>query len=121
MLPLPTALTEPDAFLMALDTHPDAEAAARAAGCVVHPLAAAADHDPAALAQLHAAGARALAASLARGGAPMLLVFKTPAPAYAPALDAGLMGYERIHTAVSPTAALILILPPSQPNSYWQR
>lgn len=121
MLPLPAPVKEPEAFLMALASHPDAEAAARTAGCAVHPLTATADHDPAALAQLHAAGARALAASLARGAAPMLLTFKTPDPAYAPALAEGLMGYERIHTAISPALALILILPPSQPNSYWQR
>ncbi len=125
MLPLPDPVKEPDAFLLALASHPDAAASARAAGCSVHPLTAPADHDPAALAQLHAAGARALAASLARGAAPMLLIFKAPdslpAPRYAPALAEGLMGYERIHTTISPAVTLILILPPSQTNAYWQR
>lgn len=121
MLPLPDPAKDPDAFLMALASHPDAGATARTAGCAVHPLTAPADHDPTALAQLHAAGARALAASLARGAAPMLLILTAPDPAYAPALAEGLMGYERIHTAITATAALILILPPSQPNAYWQR
>ena len=69
-----------------------------------------------------ASAARALAASLARGGAPMLLVLSpAPGPAYAAALAKALMGYERIHTAQGPGAALILILPPTAINSYWQR
>lgn len=121
MIPLPSPTGEPDAFLMALVAHPDPQVAARDAGCSVHPLMAPEGSDPEALALLHAAGARALAASLARGAAPLLLVFPAPGAAYAPALAKGLMGYERIHTAQSPTAALILILPPTAVNAYWQR
>lgn len=121
MIPLPAPTSEPDAFLMALIAHPDPETAARDAGCSVHRLTAPEGSDPAALAPLHAAGARALAASLARGAAPLLLVFPAASPAYAPALAEGLMGYERIHTAQGPAAALTLILPPTAINTYWQR
>lgn len=113
-------LTNPDAFLAALSAGGDPAPAAQAAGCVVHPLQGAGQ--PTALAALHAAGARALAASLPRGGAPMLLVLTpAPGPGYAPALAEGLMGYERIYSAQSPSAALILILPPVTVSSYWRK
>lgn len=121
MLSLPDPLREPDAFLTALLAQDAPVAMARDAGCAVHPLSAEGQPAPA-LAALHAAGARALAASLARGAAPMLLVLMPPPDAtYPPALTEGLMGYERIHTAQGPAAALILILPPTAVNSYWQR
>ena len=121
MPPLPDPLTDPDAFLAAVLAEAAPDQAAQAAGCVVHPLAGS-GQPAAALAHLHAAGARALAASLARSGPPMLLTLSpAPAPAYAPALTEGLMGYERIHTAQGPGAALILILPPTAINGYWKR
>lgn len=117
---LPDPLSAPDAFLAAVLAG-DATALAQGAGCVVHPLHGA-GQPAAALAALHAAGARALAASLPRGGAPMLLVLTpAPDPGYGPALAEGLMGYDRVHAAQGPNAALILILPPTAINAYWQR
>ena len=89
-------------------------------------------------AALHAAGARALAATLARGTAPMLLMAEVgpKGAGYADALAQGLMGYERICALVSAEAgasgavqvtpnplgralALILIRPPVEVNRYW--
>lgn len=136
-LPLPTLA--PEGFLQAIAARDDWQEAAKAAGCDLHLLAA--GPDMASLAGLHAAGARALAASIARDGRPMLLRCDglSDAAAYGAALEAGLMGYERIFYWVpTPTqerpaataadlgqnhqpAALILILPPSGTNSYWQR
>lgn len=116
-LPAPTA--EPVAFLMELSAIADPGPAAQAAGCAVHPLDGAEDR-----AGLHAAGARALAASLAMGAAPMLLTVAAgdKAEAYQAALTEGLMGYERIHTAQTAAGlVLILILPPSAPNAYWRK
>lgn len=140
-------LLGPAAFLRALlagaADHDDLRARAEAAGCVVHALSdcpATEEAATAATAALQAAGARAIAATLARGGQPILLVSQGLAAgeAYAAALAEGLMGYERIFALVcAPSGAagavevtgdsrsdglrLILILPPTVANSYWQR
>ena len=138
--PLPTI--DPSGFLRAVMAAAPAVEAARhaatAAGCVVHDLGAVAPQGVAESAALHAAGARALAATLARGTAPMLLMAEVgPEGArYAEALAQGLMGYERIFALVTAEAgasgavqvmpspvggglALTLILPPVEVNRYW--
>ena len=121
MSSLPQPTESPDAFVKALAALPAPGPAAMAAGCVVHPLAGGTAAE--ALGLLHAAAARALAASLPRDAAPLLLILPDPtdAPTYGRALEQGLMGYERIHWAVGPALGLILILPPSGTNSYWGR
>jgi hypothetical protein len=105
---------------------------------VVHDLGKGVPQDVAQSAALHAAGARALAATLARGTAPMLLMAEVgPEGArYAEALAQGLMGYERIFAQVAAEAGAaaavevtpnhvraglvaILILPPVEVNRYW--
>lgn len=130
MTDLPPPTKDPAGFLSAALAQGADGAALRlmaeAAGCRVHDLGAL---DAAALAEraaLHAAGARALAASIARGAAPMLLIAATGAEGvrYQGALTEGLMGYERIHVDVSAPSqphglALILILPPVEVNRYW--
>lgn len=141
---LPDPLLGPAAFLRALLAgaagHDDLRARAEAAGCVVHALSDCPATEEAATAALQAAGARAIAATLARGAQPILLVSQGLAAgeAYATALAEGLMGYERIFALVcAPSGAagavevtgdsrsdglrLILILPPTVANSYWQR
>ena len=142
MTDLPLPAVNPTGFLRALiAAAPSVEAArssAAAAGCAVHDLGTVAPQDVAQCAALHAAGARALAATLARGAEPILLRAQVgPEGArYAEALAQGLMGYERIFALVSADAgaagavqvvsypaveglALILILPPVEVNRYW--
>lgn len=132
-----SAFCDPATFLRALLACDDPAAAARAAGCAVHLLGAAVG-DAAQSGALHAAGARAIAATLARDASPILLVAQAgpSAPAYAEALARELMRYERIFTLVCSAEggdgvaavvpghaqeglALILILPPLGVNSYW--
>lgn len=132
--------TQPAAFLRALAGEADLRGRAERAGCDVHALTDANPADPAATAALVAAGARALAATLARGARPILLVSQGTGPdqIFATALAEGLMGYERIFALIgAPSGArdavevidapdlaglrLILILPPTGTNSYWQR
>jgi hypothetical protein len=140
MTDFPLPAPNPSGFLRAvMAAAPGVEVAGRAAGCVVHDLGAVAPPSVAERAALHAAGARALAATLARGTAPMLLRAEVgPEGArYAEALAQGLMGYERIFALVSADAgaagavqvvpypaaeglALILILPPVEVNRYWE-
>ena len=138
--PLPTL--DPSGFLRAVMAAAPAVEAARhaatSAGCVVYDLAAVAPQGVVQSAALHAAGARALAATLARGTAPMLLMAEVgPEGArYAEALAQGLMGYERIFALVTAETgasgavkvmpnpaggglALTLILPPVEVNRYW--
>ncbi|MFZ9198401.1 MAG: hypothetical protein ACO22Z_03560 [Paracoccaceae bacterium] len=142
MTNLPLPAVNPVGFLRALmATASSVEAARKSAagtGCVVHDLGAIAPQDAAQSAALHAAGARALAATLARGTAPMLLLADAgpEGACYADALAQGLMGYERIFAQVAaeagaaaaveitpnhPRAGLvaILILPPFEVNRYW--
>ena len=119
---LPDPICAPAAFLQALSQHPAPAETATAAGIPAHSLAN--PGVPAGQAALlHAAGARALAASLARGGPPMLLVVTglTEAAAYGAGLSEGVMGYERIHWTATEGRALILILPPSGRNAFWDR
>jgi len=134
--PLPTV--DPPGFLRAVMAAASSVDAARSfaatAGCVVHDLGAGVAQSAA----LHSAGARALAATLARGTAPMLLMAEVgpEGAGYAEALAQGLMGYERIFALVTAEAgasgavqvmanpaggglALILILPPVEVNRYW--
>lgn len=136
---MPTPTSDPAAFLRALLAQDDRMSAAVAAGCDVHGLADTPGTDAAAMAALQAAGARAIAATLAREARPILLISQgNPSGAdYARALAQGLMGYERIHALVcGPTGGsgavevtgdsaneglrLILILPPTAENAYWQ-
>lgn len=120
--PLPAA--QPDAFLVALTGCDNLEQAAQRTGCVVHPLASSPGADLTDLAGLHAAGARALAASLVIGDKPMLLTFDASAAfdSYETALARGLMSYERIHVArTRQDLALILILPPTGTSLFWKR
>lgn len=138
MTDFPPPTVDPSGFLRAVMAAASSVGAARSfaatAGCVVHDLGAGAAQSAA----LHAAGARALAATLARGTAPMLLMAEVgpEGAGYAEALAQGLMGYERIFALVSAEAgasgavqvmpnpaggglALILILPPVEVNRYW--
>ena len=138
MTDFPPPTVDPSGFLRAvMAAAPSGETArsfAATAGCVVHDLGAGVAQSAA----LHAAGARALAATLARGTAPMLLMAEVgpEGAGYAEALAQGLMGYERIFALVSAEAgasgavqvmanpaggglALILILPPVEVNRYW--
>lgn len=136
----PDPITDPAAFLQALLALGEPKARAETAGCDVHCLTDTPGTDAAAMATLQAAGARAIAATLARGARPILLISQgSPMGAeYAKALALGLMGYERIHALVcGPTGGsgavevtgdsaneglrLILILPPTAENTYWQR
>lgn len=139
MTDFPLPALDPSGFLRAvMAAAPGVAVAASAAGCVVHDLGTVAPQSVAERAELHAAGARALAATLARGAAPMLLRAQVgPEGArYAEALAQGLMSYERIFALVSADAgaagavqvvsnpaggglALILILPPVEVNRYW--
>jgi glycerate 2-kinase len=93
-----------------------AKASAEAAGCTVHILGDAIQGEARHIAALHAAGARALAASLMIGDKPLLLlsggeltVTKTgdgiggPNAEYALALSIALMGYERIFALAADT------------------
>ena len=140
MTTLPAPTTAPSAFLRALLAQGDRKAAAEEAGCNVHRLTDTPGTDAAAMAALQAAGARAIAATLAREARPILLISQGSAAGaeYAQALAQGLMGYERIHALVcGPTGEsgavevtgdsaneglrLILILPPTVENTYWQR
>lgn len=123
MLPLPDPTAEPKAFLMAMSGQADPAAAARAAGCVVHVLAGQESAEITALAGLHGAGARAIAASLAIGAAPIMLLSQggLDHTAYATALTTALMGYERIHTAISHDNRMILILPAVELSAYWRK
>lgn len=122
MTALPDPSLQPDAFLSALHCAADPDRAARDAGCVLHGLGAEAGADPAATARLHAAGARAIAATLARGASPLLLLAQADRPddAYAAALVEGLMGYERIHVGLQDGWRMILVLPPTGQNAYWR-
>ena len=139
MTDFPPPAVDPSGFLRAVLAAASSVDAARSfaatAGCVVHDLGAGAAQSAA----LHAAGARALAATLARGTAPMLLMAEVgpKGAGYAEALAQGLMGYERIFALVTAEAgasgaavqvmanpaggglALILILPPVEVNRYW--
>ena len=139
MIDFPPPTVDPSGFLRAVMVAASSVDAARSfaatAGCVVHDLGAGVAQSAA----LHAAGARALAATLARGTAPMLLMAEVgpEGAGYAEALAQGLMGYERIFALVSAEAgasgaavqvmanpaggglALILILPPVEVNRYW--
>lgn len=136
---MPDPMTDPAAFLRAVLGSDDPMARATAAGCDVHRLIDPPGQAATATAGLQAAGARAIAASLARGARPMLLISQgCPASAeYAQALVQGLMGYERIVALVGGLTGgsgavamtgdsrhdglrLILILPPTAPNPYWQ-
>lgn len=140
MTELPPPATDPDAFLRAVLRHDDRAQAAGNAGCVVHPLGDVRSEDAAKTGALHAAGARAIAASLAREAQPIVLMGQAgaEAAAYAKALGEGLMGYERIFALVVTEGAgfgavdtlpdpardglaMILILPPVEANRYWSR
>ena len=139
MTDFPPPTVDPSGFLRAVMAAASSVDAARSfaatAGCVVHDLGAGVAQSAA----LHSAGARALAATLARGTAPMLLMAEVgpEGAGYAEALAQGLMGYERIFALVTAEAgasgaavqvmanhaggglALILILPPVEVNRYW--
>lgn len=139
MTDFPPPTVDPSGFLRAVmaaaSSVDTARSFAATAGCVVHDLGAGVAQSAA----LHAAGARALAATLARGNAPMLLMAEVgpEGAGYAEALAQGLMGYERIFALVTAEAgasgaavqvmanpaggglALILILPPVEVNRYW--
>ena len=139
MTDFPPPTVDPSGFLRAVmaaaSSVDTARSFAATAGCVVHDLGAGVAQSAA----RHAAGARALAATLARGTAPMLLMGEVgpKGAGYAEALAQGLMGYERIFALVTAEAgasgaavqvmanpaggglALILILPPVEVNRYW--
>lgn len=147
MTDLPDPATDPADFLGALMARAADAAGARAlgisAGLSVHDLGAVVQAEAAHIAGVQAAGARALAASLARGAPPLLLIASAggAAETYARALETGLMGYERIFARIAAGVAgdgasgavmvapghaegglaLILILPPVEVNRYWSR